>query len=115
MPYLFPFPNGTISQGIKAQNDELNNNFIIAGGGANGGSFDNGARAAYAPQPARLPTPRSLTPPPRCSPCPPPRARADDGSSFYHMHHNVEVYGGACCGGAVPPLAVPLASSHPYA
>ena len=41
MPYLFPFPNGTISQGIKAQHDELNNNFIVAGGGANGGSFDN--------------------------------------------------------------------------
>ena len=41
VPYLFPFPNGTISQGIKPQYDELAFNFIVAGGGANGGSFDH--------------------------------------------------------------------------
>jgi len=41
VPYLFPFPNGTISQGIQAVSDELDHNFIVAGGGANGGSFDH--------------------------------------------------------------------------
>ncbi len=41
MPYLFPWPNGTTSPGIKAQYDELAYNFIVAGGGANGGSFDH--------------------------------------------------------------------------
>ena len=41
MPYLFPFPNGTVSQGIKATTDELDHNFIVAGGGANGGAFDH--------------------------------------------------------------------------
>ncbi len=41
MPYLFPWPNGTVSGGIKAQYDESSFNFIVAGGGANGGAFDH--------------------------------------------------------------------------
>lgn len=41
VPYLFPWPNGTVSPGIKAQYDELSFNFIVAGGGANGGAFDH--------------------------------------------------------------------------
>jgi hypothetical protein len=41
VPYLFPWPNGTISPGIKPQYDELEHNFIVAGGGANGGAFDH--------------------------------------------------------------------------
>ena len=40
IPYLFPFPNGT-ANGIKPYPDELAYNFIVAGGGANGGSFDH--------------------------------------------------------------------------
>lgn len=40
MPYLFPWPNGT-ANGLKPYNDELAFNFIVAGGGANGGSFDH--------------------------------------------------------------------------
>lgn len=38
---------------------EMSYNFMVAGGGANGGAYDN-----------------------------------DDGSSFYDIHHNVEIYGG---------------------
>ena len=41
VPYYFPWPNGTISPGIKPQYDELAFNFIVAGGGANGGAFDH--------------------------------------------------------------------------
>lgn len=40
VPYLFPWPNGT-ANGLKPYNDELAYNFIVAGGGANGGSFDH--------------------------------------------------------------------------
>ena len=40
VPYLFPWPNGT-ANGIKPSYDELAYNFIVAGGGANGGSFDH--------------------------------------------------------------------------
>lgn len=40
VPYLFPWPNGT-ANGLKPYNDELAFNFIVAGGGANGGSFDH--------------------------------------------------------------------------
>lgn len=41
MPYLVNWPNGTVSGGIKPMYDELSYNFIVAGGGANGGSFDH--------------------------------------------------------------------------
>ena len=37
---MFPWPNGT-ANGIKPSYDELAYNFIVAGGGANGGSFDH--------------------------------------------------------------------------
>ena len=40
VPYLFPWQNGT-ANGIKPYFDELAYNFIVAGGGANGGSFDH--------------------------------------------------------------------------
>lgn len=59
VPYLRPYDNGTQGTGMKSEYDELAFNFIVAGGGANGGSFDH-----------------------------------DDGSSFYRIHHNFEVYGG---------------------
>ena len=44
---------------MKPQNDDISYNFMVAGGGANGGALDH-----------------------------------DDGSSFYHDHHNFFVYGG---------------------
>lgn len=59
VPYLRNWPNGTAGNGMKSMYDELAYNFIVAGGGANGGGFDH-----------------------------------DDGSSFYSIHHNFEVYGG---------------------
>ena len=46
VPYLFPFPNGT-SNGVKPNNDELSYNFIVAGGGANGGAFDHDDGSSY--------------------------------------------------------------------
>ena len=54
VPYLFPWPNGTISGGIKVRYDELAFNFIVAGGGANGGSFDHDG-SFWAPRRAWLP------------------------------------------------------------
>ena len=59
VPYLLPWPNGTMGVGIKPQFDDISYNFFVAGGGANGGALDH-----------------------------------DDGSSFYHDHHNFFVYGG---------------------
>jgi hypothetical protein len=41
VPYLFLWPNGTSSGGLKVAVDELAYNFIVAGGGANGGAFDH--------------------------------------------------------------------------
>jgi hypothetical protein len=41
VPYLVNWPNGTVSQGIKPFFDDISRNFIVAGGGANGGSLDN--------------------------------------------------------------------------
>lgn len=41
VPYLINFPNGTLSQGIKPAFDESSFNFIVAGGGANGGALDH--------------------------------------------------------------------------
>ena len=38
---MLPWLNGTAGNGIKRQFDELSFNFIVAGGGANGGSFDH--------------------------------------------------------------------------
>jgi hypothetical protein len=39
VPYLVNWPNGTVSQGIKPFVDDISFNFIVAGGGANGGSL----------------------------------------------------------------------------
>jgi len=41
VPYLVRWPNGTVSPGIKPKNDEISHNFIVAGGGANGGALDH--------------------------------------------------------------------------
>jgi len=37
VPYLVNWPNGTVSRGIKPFVDDISFNFIVAGGGANGG------------------------------------------------------------------------------
>jgi len=40
VPYLLPWLNGTAGVGIKRTVDEISLNFIVAGGGANGGALD---------------------------------------------------------------------------
>lgn len=83
VPFLINWPNGTVSPGMKPQFDELSFNFIVAGGGANGGEwlFD-GARRDVHPRPLTFPSTRAGS------------FDHDDGSSFYHDHDNFEVYGG---------------------
>ena len=41
VPYLFNWPNGTSAEGLKPQYDEIAFNFMVAGGGANGGALDH--------------------------------------------------------------------------
>lgn len=85
MPYRFPWPNGTVSGGIKPQFDELAWNFIVAGGGANGGSFDHDDGSSVGLRP--LDTPWPTRPHSTDSPC-------DCFAQFYLDHDNFEVYGG---------------------
>jgi hypothetical protein len=78
VPYLTTFLNGTV-QPWPLYNT-LASNFFVAGGGANGGTFDKCVRTRRA-------RPRRVQPPPPL-PC------SDDGSSRYNITGNFQVYGG---------------------
>ena len=40
-PYIINFPNGSSSNGLKPQEDEISYNFVVAGGGANSAALDH--------------------------------------------------------------------------
>jgi hypothetical protein len=101
VPYLLPWLNGTAGVGIKRAVDEISLNFIVAGGGANGGALDHdvSALALTRPSPSAhtcASTHARTDPNRQPAPLAPPALTKtrQDGSSFYDDHDNFFVYGG---------------------